>query len=98
MSQFQQSSASTEEDVQLTQLITEGKNARGIPSAKFIVRLRSSHASPHRWLFCRKMSKNILLDTPLNLLLVPYKIYTGNISIWSKVLKNQKQFINLNSP
>jgi hypothetical protein len=39
MSQFQQTSASTDEDVQLTQLITEGKNARGIPSAKFIVRI-----------------------------------------------------------
>lgn len=26
-----------EEDVKLTQLITEGKNPRGIPSAKFIV-------------------------------------------------------------
>lgn len=26
-----------DEDVKLTQLITEGKNPRGIPSAKFIV-------------------------------------------------------------
>jgi hypothetical protein len=32
-----QNVAQKEEDLQLTQLILEGKNPRGIPSAKFIV-------------------------------------------------------------
>jgi hypothetical protein len=87
--------AQKEEDLKLTQLILEGKNPRGIPSAKFIVcdLITLLHLTP--LLLRRKMLKNILTGILLNLHLVHYKISMENTSTWSKVSKNQKGFINL---